>query len=154
IQIQESADREIVELSEAAATAVRRGAELIQRVLAFARQQPLNPRDTDVNRLISDMVLSLPQLLGGPITVSLRKAEGRWPGRVDPGQLAIALVSSALNARDAMPRGGRLTIETANRTRTREEAERLGDMPSGDYVAIAVGDEGCGMAPEVAQRAF
>jgi CheY-like chemotaxis protein len=114
----------------------------------------LSPRLVDANLLVSDTVRLLPKLLGERIKVELRPAESLWKTVVDPGRLETTLVSLALNARDAMPNGGRLVVETANRSLDREDAGQFGDVEAGDYVLISVRDDGCGMAPETAERAF
>ncbi|HZT20913.1 MAG TPA: PAS domain S-box protein, partial [Dongiaceae bacterium] len=154
IQERAAADPGTAELTGMASTAVRRGADLIRQVLAFARQQPLAPRLTDLNALIAEALTPLPQLLGERIRLEFRRGEPLWRSVIDPGQLQTALVNLALNARDAMADGGRLTIETANRSLDEDFVAPFADLRAGDYVMIAVSDEGCGMAPEIAQRAF
>jgi PAS domain S-box-containing protein len=149
-----SPESKIAQLSETAIGAVRRGADLIQRVLAFARQQPLAPRLTEVNTLVADTLLLLPQLLSEQIKLSFRGGEELWKCVVDPGQLQTAIINLALNARDAMPEGGRLTIATANESLDRTRVEPLGDVQPGDYVVISVSDSGFGMPTDVAERAF
>ncbi len=149
-----SEESKIAQLSETAIGAVRRGADLIQRVLAFARQQPLAPRLTEVNALVADTLQLLPQLLSEQIKLRFRAGEALWKSVVDPGQLQTAIINLALNARDAMPDGGRLTIETANASLDKNRADQLGDVQPGDYVMISVSDSGCGMPSEIAERAF
>jgi CheY-like chemotaxis protein len=96
----------------------------------------------------------LPRLLGERIRLDFRAGEGLWSCTIDASQLQTALVNLALNARDAMPEGGHLAIRTANRHLRRQEAEQFGDVQAGDYVLIEMRDDGCGMPPEVADRAF
>jgi PAS domain S-box-containing protein len=154
IQVQAGEDSKIAALAETASTAVRNGAELIHHVLAFARQQPLAPLPTDVNGLVDETMRLLPRLLGERIRLDFRAGEGLWSCTIDASQLQTALVNLALNARDAMPEGGHLAIRTANRHLRRQEAEQFGDVQAGDYVLIEMRDDGCGMPPEVADRAF
>ncbi|WP_165842761.1 PAS domain S-box protein [Phenylobacterium deserti] len=131
-----------------------RAATLTQRLLAFSRQQPLSPRVLNVNRLVSDMSELLHRTLGETIRLEVVQAGGLWPVNADPHQLESAIVNLAVNARDAMPDGGQLTVETANAhlddTYTRQH---LGLNP-GQYVMVAVTDKGSGMPPEVIERVF
>jgi signal transduction histidine kinase/CheY-like chemotaxis protein len=146
---------QIPSLAESALTAVERGAELTKRLLAFSRRQALDPEVTDVNALVADMVKLLPPLLGETIEVRFVAAATLWRTVVDLGQLQTALISLAINARDAMPAGGTLLIETANAALDEAYAASVEDgIEPGDYVMIAVNDDGSGMAPEVAKRAF
>jgi len=107
-----------------------------------------------VNELIADAMKILPRLLGAPVTMTFAAGPGIWRTVVDPGFLRSALVSLAANARDAMPRGGSLVIETGNRVLDEADAGRLAEVAAGDYVLIAITDDGVGMSPEVAKRAF
>jgi signal transduction histidine kinase len=139
-------------------TAARAGCErataLTKRLLGYARREPADPRRVDINQVISGMS-DLPwRSLGDKITAEFRLARDLWPVFVDPAQLEDALLNLALNARDAMGGTGRLTIETLN---LHHGDAAAGDNPSGatgDYVAIHVTDTGCGMPPEVRDRAF
>jgi len=132
--------------------AVGRGAELIRHLLTFSRRQPLLPRLLDVNAFLTDMMNVMARLLGNKVALKIRPGDGLWKTIVDPGFLQTTLVSLATNARDAMPSGGTLVIETANRTIDRAEAGA--EATAGEYVLITVTDEGAGMPPEVAKRAF
>ncbi len=134
-------------------TAGVRAAELTHRLLAFARKQPLEPRDVDVNALASDTEGILRRTLGENIDIEVVQGGGLWKAEVDPNQLQNALLNLALNARDAMPAGGRLTIETAN-TSVDDAYGRDNDMRAGQYVMIAVSDNGEGMSKEALARAF
>ncbi|MBP0492522.1 PAS domain S-box protein [Roseomonas indoligenes] len=137
----------------AAQGAAKRAAALTHRLLAFSRQQTLDPRPTEVNRLIAGMEELVRRTVGPEIAVEVVPAAGLWPTLVDPNQLENALLNLCINARDAMPEGGRITIETANhRVDERGGAER--GLPAGHYVALSVSDTGTGMAPEVVARAF
>ncbi len=139
----------------AAQGAAKRAAALTHRLLAFSRRQTLEPKATDVNRL--GLVAGMEELIGrtmGPeISVEPVTGIGLWAVCVDPSQLENALLNLCINARDAMPGGGKLSIETANRWLD-ERAARDRDMPPGQYVSLCVSDNGTGMPPEVVARAF
>jgi signal transduction histidine kinase len=133
-----------------------RGARLTQQLLAFARRQPLAPQQLDANKVvagISDM-LHLHRTLGETIEIKTVLAAGLWPILADPNQLESALLNLALNARDAMPKGGKLTIETANRYVDDDYASRHKEVRAGHYVLIAVSDTGTGMDKDVLDKAF
>ena len=132
----------------------RRAASLTQRLLAFSRRQTLDPRPTDVNRLVGGMEDLLRRTVGPDVELEVVGAGGLWLTRVDAPQLENALLNLCLNARDAMaPRGGRLTIETANKwLDERAAAER--ELSPGQYLSLCVTDTGTGMEPEVVRRAF
>lgn len=132
----------------------QRAATLTQRLLAFARQQPLAPQTIDANRFVSGMSDLLRRTLTEAVQVETVLAGGLWRTRVDPSQLESAILNLAVNARDAMPSGGRLTIETANASLGDEYSRQHGEVPSGQYVLIAVSDTGSGMPPETAAKAF
>ncbi len=135
--------------------AAERGAELTQRLLAYSRQQPLAPQAVDFNALVSDMMEMLRRTLGETIEVETVLADGLWESCADPGQLEAALLNLAVNARDAMPDGGRLTIETGNIELDELDAPvRSGDVGAGQYVMLAVTDTGSGMPEDVRERAF
>jgi signal transduction histidine kinase len=131
-----------------------RGAELNRQLLAFARRQPLQPRVTDVHEIAAETTRLLARTLGENIELALIAEDDIWPVMVDPSQLQSALTNLGINARDAMPSGGTLTIEMGNVVLDAEFAHRNADVDAGDYVAISVTDSGVGMAPEVAQRVF
>jgi PAS domain S-box-containing protein len=130
-----------------------RAAALTHRLLAFARKQPLDPRQTQINELLADFEPLLRRTLGEHIDIELVRGSGLWKALVDPNELQNAILNLAINARDAMPEGGRLTVETANMSITRDYAEIHGVQP-GQYVLVAVSDTGPGMPPEVVARAF
>ena len=142
---------QLVREADEAATS---GAELTRRLLAFARQQPLRPARVDANELVSGIVRLLRRTLGENIEIALDLAQDLWPVVADPTQLEAALANLATNARDAMPRGGRLSIVTANRQLDAEYASTHAEVAAGDYAAIEVTDNGSGMPPEVAERIF
>jgi signal transduction histidine kinase/CheY-like chemotaxis protein len=131
----------------------RRAAALTQRLLAFARQQPLAPEPIDANKLVAGMSDLLRRSLGETIQLETVLGGGLWRINVDGNQLESALLNLAVNARDAMPDGGRLTIETANAHLDDGYSLREG-VPAGQYVLIALTDTGVGMAPEIITKAF
>ncbi len=133
--------------------AARRAAALTHRLLAFSRRQTLDPKPTDVNALAQGMQDLIQRTVGPSIPIEVVGASGAWPVRVDPSQLENALLNLCLNARDAMPDGGRITIETANKWLD-ASAARMHDMPEGQYLSVAVTDTGTGMSPEVIDRVF
>jgi PAS domain S-box-containing protein len=137
----------------AAQGAAKRAAALTHRLLAFSRRQTLDPKPTDVNRLVSGMQELIQRTVGPAISVEAVGASGVWPALVDAPQLENALLNLCINARDAMPEGGRITIETANKWLD-ERAARQHDMPEGQYLALSVTDTGTGMPPEVIARVF
>ena len=142
------------QLAEGMRRAAEHGAELTSRLLAFGRRQTLMPRPTDINELLSDMVPLMLRTLGEHIEIKLTRGADLWPATVDRGQLENAVLNLAVNARDAMPSGGRLTIETANVELDEDYAARNPDVRTGRYVMIAVADTGSGMAPDVLERVF
>ncbi len=137
----------------AAQGAAKRAAALTHRLLAFSRRQTLDPRPTDVNRLCSGMQELIQRTVGPAIPVEFVGASGLWPALVDPSQLENALLNLCINARDAMPDGGRITVETGNK-RLDERAARQLDMPEGQYTTMSVSDTGTGMPPDVIARVF
>jgi len=137
----------------AAQGASKRAAALTHRLLAFTRRQTLDPKPTDVNRLVAGMEELIRRTVGPQVVVEIVGAGGLWATLVDPNQLENALLNLCINARDAMPDGGRLTIETANRWLD-DRTARQRDLPAGQYVSLCVSDTGMGMTPEVVRRAF
>ena len=138
----------------AVAHAAHRASSLTTRLLAFARRQTLAPQPMDINRLITDMSELVRRTLGENIDVEAVLAGGLWRTFIDPVQLENSLLNLAINARDAMPDGGKLTIESANTYLDEQYAESRSEVTAGQYVLIAVTDSGAGMAPEVMERAF
>ncbi|WP_347338941.1 ATP-binding protein [Herbaspirillum robiniae] len=132
---------------------VNRAASLTQRLLAFARRQTLAPKPTNVNSLIAGMDDLVRRTIGPGIELEVVGAGGLWSTLVDAPQLESALLNLCINSRDAMPDGGRLTIETANKWLDDKWAHER-DLPPGQYVSISVTDTGTGMTPEVISRAF
>jgi PAS domain S-box-containing protein len=131
-----------------------RAAVLTQRLLAFSRRQPLNPKATDVGRLISGMSEMLTRSLGERIQIETVMGAGLWQVEVDPNQLESAILNLAVNARDAMPGDGKLTIEVSNTHIDETYAEAHAEVSSGQYVVICVSDTGTGMPKETIDRAF
>lgn len=131
-----------------------RGADLTHRLLAFSRKQPLQSQATDVNGLIPGMTELMRRTLGGDIEFKSVPADDLWQAMVDGNQLENALLNLAINARDAMLEGGKLTIETANTRLDQEYADRQEEVTPGQYVMVAVSDSGSGMPPEVVERVF
>jgi PAS domain S-box-containing protein len=130
------------------------GAGLTRQLLAFSRQQMLQPKQLDVNALVGSTMQLLARTLGETITYDLRLSPDLWPVFVDESQLQSALVNIAINARDAMPGGGTLRIATANAQVDDDLATRHVEFAPGDYVRITISDTGTGMAPEVVARIF
>jgi PAS domain S-box-containing protein len=137
----------------AAQTAASRAAALTHRLLAFSRRQTLDPKPTDPNRLISGMEDMIRRTVGPAAHVEVRPEPGAWTTMVDRNQLENALLNLCINARDAMPEGGRLSIATANARLDRAMAAEQ-DLAPGEYVCVSVADTGAGMTPEVMKRAF
>lgn len=143
------ADRYIL----AAQAASRRAASLIHRLLAFSRRQTLDPKPTDVNRLVVGMEELIRRTVGPQIALDVVTAGGLWSTLIDAPQLENALLNLCINARDAMPDGGRITIETVNKwLDDRAASER--DLPPGQYLSVCVTDTGAGMTPDVIAQAF
>jgi PAS domain S-box-containing protein len=147
-------DERLRPLAEATRSAAERAAELTKRLLAFGRRQTLEPRPTDVNALVTGMEHLMRRTLGEHVALAIHAGATLWPARVDPGQLEAAVLNLAVNARDAMPQGGSITIETANVELDESYAVANADVTAGEYVMIAVSDTGSGMAPDIVARAF
>ena len=140
--------------AQAILRASERGAELTHRLLAFSRQQPLHPRVIDLADLLIGISGMLERTLGETIEIKMKPAAGLWPVMADPGQLENALLNLAINGRDAMPGGGRLTFECTNAHLDETHAVENEDPLAGDYVVLAVSDTGTGMTAEVMEHAF
>ncbi|WP_341914371.1 PAS domain-containing protein [Ferrovibrio terrae] len=137
----------------AAQDGTKRAAALTHRLLAFSRRQTLAPRPADINQVISGMVDLIQRTVGPSIKVANVGSTGLWTAMVDVPQLENALLNLCINARDAMPDGGRITIETSNRSIDWHAARQL-DLSKGQYLSLCVSDTGTGMPPEVIARAF
>jgi signal transduction histidine kinase/ActR/RegA family two-component response regulator len=138
---------------DGAMSSANRAAGLTHRLLAFSRRQPVDPRPVDVNDLIASVEELLRRSIGETVTMRVESAPDLWPVRCDANQLENALLNLAINARDAMPDGGTLTIQTANVTLDARQASRR-ELGAGDYVSLRVGDTGVGMPDDVRARAF
>ncbi|MBE9554002.1 MAG: PAS domain-containing protein [Proteobacteria bacterium] len=134
--------------------AALRGAELTQRLLAFSRQQPLRPEVADLPKLTGEMADMLSRTLGETIAIEVKSSRKPWPVKVDTGELGNAILNLAINARDAMPDGGTLTIETDNVTLSAKKAAQFSNAQPGQYVRLSLTDTGEGMTPEVLNHAF
>lgn len=137
----------------AAREAGRRAASLTQRLLAFSRRQTLDPKPTDVTALIGGLEDLLRRTVGPTTEIRIVETVGLWAANIDAGQLENALLNLCINSRDAMPDGGRITIETANIWMDETTARSHG-LPAGEFLSICVADTGCGMSPETLRRAF
>jgi len=138
---------------EAAQGAANRAAALTHRLLAFSRRQTLDPKPTDVNRLVSGMEEMVRRTVGPEIAVDTVGPADLWATLVDPGQLENSLLNLCINARDAMPGGGQITVEAGNH-RLDSRAARMRDMEPGEYVSLCVTDTGTGMTPDVVAKAL
>ena len=156
VQMPENPALDAIRRSAAMATkAVERAATLTHRLLAFSRRQPLEPKPIDANRLVADMSELLRRTLGETIDLETVLAGGLWSVTADPNQLENSLLNLAVNARDAMPEGGKLTIETGNTFLDEAYVAKLVEsLPAGQYVMIAVSDTGGGMDSATLDRAF
>ncbi|WP_313454082.1 PAS domain S-box protein [Brevundimonas sp.] len=152
-RIAQGRHNDVERFAAAAQGAAKRAASLTHRLLAFSRRQTLDPRPTDPNRLIRGMEDLIRRTTGPAIHLEVVASAGLWPVMIDAHQLENAVLNLCINARDAMPEGGRLTIETANRWIDARMAKAQ-DLEPGQYVSICVSDTGGGMTAEVAARAF
>jgi signal transduction histidine kinase len=153
-----SGQEKLLSLAENALSGANRAAALTKGLLAFSRQQPLDPRPTDVNKCVADMSELLRRALGENIAVETVLAGGLWRAFVDTPQLESAILNLAVNARDAMGQAngasGRLTIETSNAFLDKAYADAHDEVVAGQFVLVAITDTGGGMTPEVMERAF
>jgi len=145
--------RDVEKYLAAGQGAARRAAALTHRLLAFSRRQTLSPRPIVINRLMADFVELVRRTVGPSIKVETVAAAGLWPTLVDDNQLENALLNLCINARDAMPDGGRITIETGNKWLDRRSADERG-MEPGQYVCVCVSDTGVGMDKSIQERVF
>jgi PAS domain S-box-containing protein len=153
IRISQGRYKDVERYISTAQGAANRAAALTHRLLAFSRRQTLDPKATDVNRLVTSMTDLINNTLGPEIEMTMTTAPDLWTTLVDPNQLENALLNLCINARDAMPEGGKLKIETANRAFDSVQAFSF-EMRPGGYVCLSVTDSGTGMTDEVVQRAF
>ena len=149
------ADRpELVSIAKLIDDAAERGAQLTKHLLAFARKQPLQPLEIDINSLILEAAKLLHPTLGEHIEISPKLSDDAWPTLVDPSQLTTAVLNLSLNARDAMPRGGKLTLETDNVHLDQDYASMNSEVVPGDYVMVAVSDTGTGIPAALMEKVF
>ncbi|WP_380780469.1 PAS domain-containing protein [Sphingomonas sp. R86520] len=153
IRIAQGRLNDVERYSLAAQGAAKRAAALTHRLLAFSRRQTLDPKATDINRLVSGLEDLVRRTVGPEVEVEVVESVGLWATLVDPNQLENAILNLCINARDAMPGGGRLTIETANRWIDARTA-RDRDLDAGQYVSLCVSDTGTGMTADVIAKAF
>jgi PAS domain S-box-containing protein len=150
----EQPDPELARLADMAVTAAQRGADLTRRLLAFARRQALEPRALDLKESLDGMHALLKRTLGEDIDLSYQMQPDLWPALADPAQLESAILNLCLNARDAMPQGGRLTLEARNEVLDADYAASQDELEPGDYVMLAVSDTGKGMGKEHLDQVF
>lgn len=141
---------EVIEIQKAA----ERATSLTRQLLAFARRQVLQPQVVNLNEIVTNMSKILQRIIGEDIQLTTVLGTKLWPVRVDPGQIELVIMNLAINARDAMPRGGKLKIETANVNLDEDFARQYVSMKPGSYVLLAVSDTGCGMDKETLARIF
>jgi PAS domain S-box-containing protein len=139
---------------DSAMRGAQRAASLTQRLLAFSRQQPLDPKPVDVSRLVTGMSDLLHRTIGEQISVETVLSGGLWRTNIDANQMEIAIINLAVNSRDAMPKGGKLTIETANTELDERYVAHQAEVVPGQYVMLAVTDNGSGMSRETVAKAF
>ena len=148
------AEAQLVRRLDRAMHGATRAATLTKRLLAFSRQQPLSPTPVDVNNLLNGLAEFLRRALGEHVSLEVVGSGGLWPVEVDAAELESALVNLAVNARDAMPNGGKLTIEAGNTYLDEAYCQMHGEIEAGQYVLISVSDTGAGMSRDVLERAF
>ncbi len=147
-------DEDAKKFTESALRAGFRGADLTRRLLVFSRKQPLDPKPTDVNKCVVGATELMRRTLGEDIEIETVLGGGLWNAMIDETQLESALLNLAINSRDAMPNGGKLTIETVNSHLDQEYVNHRIEVTPGQYVMVTVSDTGSGMAPEVLERVF
>jgi PAS domain S-box-containing protein len=145
---------ELASVAQLIDDAAERGAQLTKQLLAFARKQPLQPREIDVNALLLEAAKLLRPTLGEQIEILPKLAENAWPALADPNQLSTAILNLALNARDAMPQGGKLMLETLNIALDEGYVSMNSDVAAGDYIMIAVSDTGSGIPAALLDKVF
>jgi PAS domain S-box-containing protein len=144
----------LVEITKLIQDAAKAGSSLTSGLLAFARKQPLNPRRVDINQLVMEVTNLLRPTLGEQIEIQSILKSGVWPAYVDSSELTTALLNLAVNSRDAMPEGGKLTFEISNTHLAASDASLHDKIIAGDYIRISVNDTGCGMPASIRDRVF
>lgn len=152
LRIEQDRQQDVTKYLDAAKGATQRAASLTHRLLAFSRRQTLAPRPTDANQLIEGMLDLIRRTVGPEVSVECSGNPSPWTALVDPSQLENALLNLCINARDAMPNGGGIHIETHNRAIAEDDSSR--GLPAGEYLLLRVSDTGSGMTPDVMARAF
>ena len=152
LAIRRGRDQNIRRYLDGARQAAQRGAKLTAQLLAFSRAQRLQPEPIDLNSVVTAMGDLLFRTIGGTIRIETILEKNLWPATADPTQIESVILNLAMNARDAMPRGGRLTISTANVTR--DDRSKPAELTGGDYVSVSVSDTGTGMSDDVLRKAF
>src|SRR3546814_754443 len=142
------------EMATLALQASLRGSDLTSQLLSFSRRQSLEVKAIDLDELVSGTIDLLRRTLGEQIDIEINPADGLWPASADPTQVESALTNLAINARDAMPDGGRLIIEMANKHLDAHYTAENVDVAPGDYVMLAVSDTGTGIPPEIREKVF
>ena len=145
-------DERAARLLAAASGAATRGASLTAQLLAFSRQQRMNPEPLDLNRVIAGMSALLHSTIGATITIEMQPAADLWPALADAAQIELVLLNLAINSRDAMPKGGAITVSTGNAALG--APQRTGEPQAGDYVAVSVADTGEGIAADIIDKVF
>jgi PAS domain S-box-containing protein len=153
-RIRQGRVNELERYTSAASSAANRAASLTHRLLAFSRRQPLDPKPVSANQLVLSMEELLRRTSGEAISIETVAAAGLWTTLCDPNQLESAILNLAINARDAMPSGGKLTIETCNVAIDARYASRLGEVQPGQYICVCVSDTGTGMSKGIIEKAF
>jgi PAS domain S-box-containing protein len=154
MELDSQPDENLRSYGQLALDACRRAASLTQRLLAFSRQQPLRPSATDIEQLLRGMEGLLRRTLGETIQIEVAVAANLWLCEIDPAQLESALLNLSINARDAMPRGGHLTIDACNIALDVSAVHGVEELTPGDYVRVSVTDDGTGIAPEILSQVF
>ncbi|GAC1330574.1 MAG: response regulator [Beijerinckiaceae bacterium] len=154
MRIAQGRSEEIGRYLQGAMNSANRAASLTHRLLAFSRRQPLDPKPVDVNELITSMEELLRRTTGPSVQIELGLEAGLWPTLCDPNQLENAILNLIINARDAMPDGGRLRIDTSNVLLDEAEAAAGGDIAAGPYICIGVSDTGVGINPAIIDKVF
>ncbi|HWZ37860.1 MAG TPA: ATP-binding protein [Bradyrhizobium sp.] len=146
-------DAKVQRMLSNAMAGAERAAALTKRLLSFSRRQPLDPRPVDANRLIAGLSDLLNRTLGEKVSIETVASAGLWQTEVDTAELESSIINLAINARDAMPEGGKLTIETGNAFLDEDYCQPFDDLKAGQYVMISVSDTGCGMPKEIVDKA-
>jgi signal transduction histidine kinase/CheY-like chemotaxis protein len=149
-----SPDSHTADLTNKIQRSGRRAANLVRQLLAFSRAQIINPQVLDLNQAVAEMYDMLSAIIGEDIEIETRLAPDLWPIKVDLAQIELAIINLAVNARDAMPGGGRLTVETSNVTLDRDDLVELEGLYPGPHVVLTISDTGVGMSQQVRSRIF